>query len=508
MTRDALFPGGARGRRRLAGAVLAALVSAVLPPALAAPVATAQTNATPRLSWHVCAKKFRCASLPVPIDYAAPARGSLRLAVVELRSTSAHPVGDLVMNPGGPGGSGLQFLEQTPFPAALRRSFNLVSFDPRGVGASDPVHCVGASGIRQLIAENPAPTTSAEVATVVSETRAFDAACAAHTSHFLLEHLSSAETVRDMDRLRAALGEAKLDYLGFSYGTFLGELYAARYPTHVRAMVLDGVIDPALSQTRSDLQQAVGFETDLHDFFKWCPTHSVCTRLLPSGAKTAYDRLFGGLAEGATVPAYLRPLYGGNQQVTLGTAEVALAGALYSDQTWPDLARAISEALQGNGTLLAAIAFEYEGLQLNGTFDNELAAEVATSCVDRPSPKALSTYKKLSREMAKAAPDFGAAEAWGTLACAYWPVAPKLHPHAIVAKKAPTILLVGSTHDPATPYRWAVAVSHELRHARLLTRTGPGHTAYFSSTCVQHAVDAYLATLVLPRQGTVCPSSS
>ncbi len=497
-----------RGARRLVAGALVGLCALVTPPVLDAAAAAAPGAGASTLSWHACAGKFRCASLAVPIDYAAPARGTLHLAVVELASTGAHPVGDLVMNPGGPGGSGVQFLEQTPFPAALRRSFNLVSFDPRGVGQSDPVRCVDAAGIRQLIAENPAPTTPAAVAQVVRVTRAFDRACAAHTSHLLLENLSSADTVADMDRLRIALGQDKLDYLGFSYGTFLGELYAARYPTHVRAMVLDGVIDPALSQARADLEQAVGFETDLRDFFSWCPTQRACTSVLPEGAKAGYDRLFGALATGATVPAYLRPLYGGTQKVTLGTAEVALAGSLYTDQTWPDLARAIAEGLAGNGTLLAAIAYQYEGLQLNGTFDNELAAEVATSCVDRPSPKALATYEQLSRQMAKAAPDFGAAEAWGTLACAYWPVAPKLRPRAIAAAKAPTILLVGSTDDPATPYRWAVAVSKELAHARLLTRRGPGHTAYFASTCVQRAVDTYLATLRLPAVGRVCPSSS
>jgi pimeloyl-ACP methyl ester carboxylesterase len=493
-----------RGWRNLA----AATILAALPIGLVVGGAAAATRrGASTLQWHSCDTRFRCASLPVPINYARPSEGTLKLALVELPATGSHPVGDLLLNPGGPGGSGIQFLEQTPFPAALRRSFTLVSFDPRGVGQSDPVRCVGAAGIRSFIALNPAPATPAAVSTVVAATKSFDRACAAHTSHLLLENLSSAATVQDMNSIRVALGEAKLNYLGFSYGTFFGELYAQRYPTHIRAMVLDGVVDPAQSQTTSDLQQAQGFETDLKQFFAWCPTNATCHRELPTGARASYDQLFGTLASGASLPAYLKAIYGGVQKVTIGTAEVALAGSLYSKQSWPDLAQAIQQGLGGDGTLLAAIAYQYEGLQVNGTFDNELAAEVATSCLDRPSPTKVSTYEKLSDVMAKAAPDFGASEAWGTLTCAYWPVRPQLTPHAVRAPASPPILLVGSTADPATPYRWAKAVAGQLAHARLLTRVGPGHTAYFYSTCIQAKVNRYLETLRLPPPHTVCPTN-
>ena len=459
------------------------------------------------LSWHACDGHFRCARLPVPLNYAQPNGTQIHLAVIELPSTSAHPVADLVMNPGGPGGSGVQFLEQTSFPKALRAKFNLVSFDPRGVGESDPVRCVNAAGLRKLIAMNPAPTTKAQVSQVVAATKAFVAACKANTSRALLQHVSTSATANDLDRLRAALGERKLTYLGFSYGTFLGELYASRFPTHVRAMVLDGVVDPALSTTTSDLQQAQGFETDLADFFAWCPTNATCHRELPQGARTAYDALFGRLVRGQDIVALLRPRFGGTQEVTIGVAEVALAGALYSKQTWPDLARALAQGLQGNGGLLAALAYSYEGLQPNGSFSNEVAANVAISCVDRPSPTKLSTYERLSDQMAKAAPDFGAAEAWGSLTCAYWPVAPQGKVGPLHAKGAPTILLVGSTGDPATPYRWAQAVAHQLDHSVLLTRRGPGHTGFFFSTCIQRYVERYLTNLSLPPAHTTCATN-
>ncbi len=505
-----------RASRRLFAAIgAAALVASASGIVLgAAPAigsaATKTTTTTPSasLSWHSCDKKFRCARLQVPIDYQAPSKGSLSLALVELPSTSAHPVGDLLMNPGGPGGSGVQFLEQNPFPASLRHLFNLVSWDPRGVGGSDPIHCVGTATMRRLIGLNPAPTTPAEVAQVVKATKSFVHQCTAHTPKLLLENVGSIQTIQDMNRIRVALGETKLNYLGFSYGTYLGELYAARYPTHIRAMVLDGVVDPALNTVTSDVQQAQGFETDLKDFFAWCPTNKACTSELPQGARNAYDTLFGAFAHGHSIPAQLPAKFGGLQQVNLGVAEVALAGSMYSRQSWPDLALALQQGLARNGTELIAIAYYYEGLQANGTFDNELAAEVATDCVDRPSPTKLSTYKTLSDQMARVAPDFGASEAWGSLTCAYWPVKPQATPHPITAKGAPPILLVGSTADPATPYRWAQAVAHQLAHAVLLTRQGPGHTGYFFSTCIQADVNRYLATLKLPAPGTVCPTTS
>lgn len=471
--------------------------------------ASAAAGPAAALRWHSCDGRFRCSGMAVPVSYAHPQGTSLHLAVVELPATGPHPLGDLVLNPGGPGASGVDFLEQSAssFPAGLRRVFNLVSFDPRGVERSDPVHCVGAAGIRRLVALDPAPADAAQVAKVVAAAKAFDAACAAHTSRLLLENVGTRATVRDLDRLRAALGEAKLDYVGFSYGTYLGELYAKAYPGRVRAMVLDGAVDPALSTPAAELVQARGFESDLQAFFAWCPGSSTCRTLLPGGARKAYGHLFARLAGGATIKASLQPRYGGIQQVTLGVAEAALVGSLYDKTTWVDLARALQAGLRGDGSLLAAIAYAYEGLQANGTFTNMVAANTAINCVDRPSPGSLSTYERLSRQMAKAAPDFGASEAWSSLACAYWPVAPQGAVGPVHAPGSPTILVVGSTGDPATPYAWAKAVTHQLDHAVLLTRSGPGHTAYFSSRCIRSLVDRYLERLALPAPGRVCPSN-
>ncbi len=462
---------------------------------------------TSSLAWQRCDVHFQCSKLQVPISYSKD-DGYLKIAVVRLLATSAHPIGDLVMNPGGPGGSGVDFLEQnaTSFPAEIRARFNLVSFDPRGVDRSDPVECVSASQTRRLMELDPAPVTTKQVQQVVAATKAFVAACSDHSSHTLLANVGTATTVQDLDRLRAALGQSKLDYFGLSYGTYIGELYAQRFPTHVGTMVLDGAIDPSLSTTRSELQQALGFQTDLSDFFSWCDANSSCKAQLPGGARSAFDRLFARFNQGATIEADFRPIYGGLQPVGLGIAEIGVVGALYTPQSWPDLGEALSGALAGNGDLLAELAYGYEGLQSNGQFSNAQAANIAINCLDLPAPTSLKSYELLARQFGAKAPQFGASEAWGTLPCAYWPVPAQGHAETITAPKAPPILVIGSTYDPATPYAWAQAVARQLRHAVLLTRSGAGHTGYFLSSCIRRWTDRYLITGTMPPKNTVCPT--
>ena len=464
--------------------------------------------AVPQLSWHPCQTTFRCADLKVPLDYARPAGASLELALVELPATGSHVIGDLVLNPGGPGASGVQFLEGTGFPAAVRASFNLVSFDPRGVGQSDPVRCVGASGTRALIALDPDPQTPTEIAATVRATKAFDRSCAQHSPRALLENVGTLDTVRDLDRIRSALGQPKLNYLGFSYGTYIGEVYAEHYPGLVRAMVLDGAIDPALSDYAYAAQQAGGFELDLKDFFAWCPGNTACTSELPQGVRPAYKKLFGGLAAGEKDRCRLKTGVRRGQQVTLGVADTALLGSLYSDQGWPYLAQAIQQGLAGDGSLLALLAYSYEGLMPGGSYSNLLDANAAISCVDRPFPTKVSQYQQLAAQLAKTAPDFGALSAWDSFECAYWPVAAQGKPGPVRIAGGPPILVIGSTGDPATPYSWAQAVTLQMAHARLLTRDGPGHTGYLFSACAQRWTDRYLETLALPPVGTVCSSTS
>jgi len=505
---------GARiGRRRLRGA-RTALAAATLAAALASGCTTGDLSAPGQgrtagaLRFHPCGGPFRCATLRVPVSYSDPGDGSIPLAVVELPATGPRrPVGDLVLDPGGPGASGVRFLEAawTQFPASLRERFTLVAFDPRGAGASDPVVCASGPALRRLLALPPAPTTPAQVREVVVATRAFVAGCLRHTPRVVLAHLSTLEEARDLDRLRAALGERRLTYMGFSYGTYLGTLYLELYSRRVRAMVLDGAVDPALSTTEEELQQAEGFEQDLRDFFSWCPTDPACRAALPAGAEASYRALIARLEAGATVPAPLPARDGGPWRVDLGVAETAVVAGLYATADWPVLAEALGDALRGSGSLLALLALSYAGLERSGAYSDIVSADVAISCLDRPAPRSLGAYEALAALFSRLAPDFGAAEAWGSLPCAYWPVPPVGRPSPARDPGAPPVLVVGSTRDPATPYAWAEALAGQLQRAVLLTRAGDGHTAYFASACVRRLVDRYLVDLALPARGTVCP---
>jgi pimeloyl-ACP methyl ester carboxylesterase len=454
--------------------------------------------------------QFQCSTLRVPISYTDPSAGDLSIAVARLPATGNGPVlGDIVTNPGGPGGSGVDFLEQnaTGFPASLRGHFNLVSFDPRGVDRSDPVTCVSPAAIRQLTGLDPAPTTTSQVDTVVAATKSFDEQCAVNTPRLLLENMSTVDAAIDMDQLRAALGQPKLTYVGFSYGTYLGTVYAQLFPTHVRALVLDGALDPALSNNELSIEQAKGFEVDLSDFFSWCNTNSSCESELPGGASTAYHHLMSALEAGETLPSQLLPQFGGSQQIDYGVALTGVLASLYSTESWPQLAQALQQAIGGNGSDLDAIALSYEGFQPNGSLENIEESNAAVNCLDHPVPTSVSDYVELAKQFTAQAPDFGATEAWGSLICAFWPVPPTGRSEALHAPGAPPILVVGTSHDPATPYEWAQALASQLDSGVLLTRDGDGHTAYFSSTCVQTWADSYLTTLATPPKGTVCQSS-
>jgi pimeloyl-ACP methyl ester carboxylesterase len=475
----------------------------------------------PPLQWSTCTSlaagadtsngQFKCANLEVPISYSDPGAGNLSIALVELpASGSGTPLGDVVTNPGGPGGSGVDFLEQTAssFPASLRADFNLVSFDPRGVARSDPVTCVSPAGIRALLSLNPVPVGTTQISKVVSATKAFTSSCATNTSRLLLENMSTVDVAVDMDELRIALGESKLNYLGFSYGTYLGATYAQLYPTHIRAMVLDGALNPDLTTNQLDLEQAESFEVDLGDFFTWCTGNSTCHNELPGSPSSDYHQLMSFLQGGQTLPSQLQPQFGGGQLVDYGVAVTGVLASLYSQSDWPQLAQALQEAINGNASDLDALALSYAGFQPNGSVENIEESNAAVNCLDHPAPTQISQYVSLAKQFATDAPDFGALEAWGPLTCVYWPVAAIRAPAPIHAPGAPPIVVVGTTHDPATPYVWAQALSSQLDSGILLTRDGDGHTAYFSSSCIQGWVDSYLETLATPPKGTVCQSNT
>lgn len=457
------------------------------------------------MAWTPCGSPFQCGHVAVPLDYAHPSGHTIKLALVRLPATDpAHRVGSLLVNPGGPGASGVDFVMQQPtlFSAALRARFDIVGFDPRGVGRSDPVRCESAAELTNYIDVNPAPANAAGVQNLVDTNRTFAQGCESTSGKALLAHVGTVDAARDMDRIRAALGEAKLTYLGFSYGTFLGATYAELFPHHVRALALDGALDPSLSTEASDIQQAKGFEQDLSDFLANCDSTPGCPLRQAGGARATFDRALAVIRSGARLPG---PPGSGR---TLGPGEgyLGIVAGLYSSDTWQYLAQAVAQVLTGQGGLLLALSDSYTMRQPNGTYENTLEANAAVNCVDRPSPHSLATYNADAASFEAQAPDFGELEAYGPLACAYWPVPPTDQPHPITAKGAPPIVVVGTTADPATPYAGAVALAHQLASGVLVTHVGVGHTAYVDSACVRNIVDAYLINLAVPSAGVVCKS--
>jgi len=459
------------------------------------------------LPWVPCGGRFECATLKVPVSYADPRGPQISISAVELPSIRPHPIADLVLNPGGPGASGVEFLEEAwnTFPASLRARFTLVSFDPRGVGSSQPLSCLTPAGIIARIGLNPAPHTPQQIRAVVSADKAFVRSCDQSASTAFIASMSTANDARDMDRLRAAVGQARLTYLGFSYGTYLGTVYAKMFPKHIRAMVLDGAVPPSVDAATAAAQEAAAQETALHAFFAWCATHHRCGRVSVAPA-TAYAALFARFKEGWVITAHLPPEFGGSEPVGYGVALSGVFAALYSKTSWPILGKALSAAERGDGSYLAALAYVLGGLNPDGAYSNILSASIATECLDQTTPTTIREHKEIARQLAKSAPDFGSPDAWSGLTCLYWRDRARTPRAAGAASDVPPILVIGSTGDPATPYAWAKELAKELPRAALLTRVGQGHTAYLFSSCIRRWANHYLETLKMPPEGTVCLS--
>ena len=336
-----------------------------------------------RLSWHSCDNGFQCATLVVPFDYSRPGWRRFTLPVIEL--PASHPserIGALVTNPGGPGGSGVQYVlgARSEFPAAVRARFDIVGFDPRGVGGSVPaLRCLTGPQLDQYLAVNDEPANAAQLAAVVSASKQYAARCEANSGD-LLPYVGSRNAARDMDVLRAALGEAKLTYLGKSYGTYLGTWYAQLFPRRVRALVLDGAVDPDTSSLAEDVTQAEGFEVAFGSFVAWCVRSGNC----PVGAGDAVA-VVQGLVSRATATPLANQLNDG--QVADGAIVLGgVASALYSTYYWPDLRTGLTNALAGDGTVMVELANLLFERNPNGTYSNLADADTAISCLDRPWP--------------------------------------------------------------------------------------------------------------------------
>ena len=464
------------------------------------PAKPADVNAQ-KLDWSDCGGGFQCSTAKVPVDYAKPTGDTFTLSLIRLPATDkAHRIGSLLTNPGGPGGSGVEFVRSSAraFGTDIRSRFDIVGFDPRGVGKSDPVRCNTTAQLDDFFATDASPDDPQEVDTLVGKSKSFADTCKSKSKE--LPYVGTTSAAHDMDVLRAALGDKKITYYGASYGTYLGASYAEQFPQNIRAFVLDGAVDPKESSTETLVEQSKGFETALKAFSSDCVKRPDC----PLG-KTTDEALAKITAFQKQVDQQPLSNTRDSRKVTESWATMGIALPLYVKTLWPTLRQALSKAInEHDGTQLLFLADQLVERDVDGSYSNQTDANMAVNCVDKPN-RDLQTYEKSVNEAAKQSPHFGPFVVWGGLPCVYWPVQTHQQPHPITAKGSAPILVIGTLRDPATPYKWAQSLAAQLENGRLLSLNGDGHTAYLQGNpCITEATDRYLTTGEPPKDGTLC----
>ncbi len=497
-------PDGTAGSRAAASSARRTGPSSAQPPGVPAALRPYYEQ---KPSWRECGVPgFQCATMKAPLDYDHPEAGQdIELAVARRPATGpGKRLGSLVVNPGGPGGSGIGYLQAYAgigYPAAVRAQYDMVSFDPRGVDRSSPVECLTGPAMDTYTQVDQTPDDAAERAALVQSFKEFATGCKARSPR-ILPHVSTVDAARDMDMLRAVLGDEKLTYVGASYGTFLGATYADLFPGRVGRLVLDGAMDPSRSALDLNRDQTEGFETAFRSFAKDCAKQPDCP--LGKGSPDAVAARLGEFFH--TLDA--KPVPSGDPDRPLGEslATTGVIAALYDESAWPRLRQAIATAMDGDGAGLLALADSYYEREPDGKYANLMSANAAVNCLDQPpafsGPDAVDAALPSFR---KASPVFGAGLAWASLNCTYWPVKPTGTPHPLTAKGAPPIVVVGTVRDPATPYKWAQSLARQLDSGVLVTYDGDGHTAYGrGSTCIDTAVNTYLLEGKAPPNGKKC----
>ncbi|MGW3204598.1 alpha/beta hydrolase [Streptomyces sp. NPDC001135] len=447
---------------------------------------------------------WQCATMQAPLDWNKPKGDTIGIALIRAKASGPADkrIGSLVFNFGGPGGSGVSTLPAFGADyATLGTRYDLVSFDPRGVGRSKPVKCESDAQLDAYFQQDATPDTSAERTALLERTKQFNAACEKN-SQKILPHVATTDAARDMDLMRQVLGDAQLHYFGISYGTELGGVYAHLFPKHVGRAVFDAVVDPTQNPEQSAVGQARGFQLALDNFAADCTSK---TTECPIGdtaqdVKNRIAKLLNDL-EKKPIPG-ITP-----RQLTQTAATNGIAQALYSKDFWEYLTEGLEQAYEGDGKILMLLSDSLNGRSENGEYSNITAANIAINCADdKPRYTADYVQQKLP-EFRAASPLFGDYLAWGMVSCTDWAVPGAAdHPDVSAAGSAP-ILVVGNTGDPATPYEGAKKMVDALGKgvAVELTYKGQGHGAYDSKNkCVQSAVNDYLLNGREPKTGTVC----
>lgn len=456
------------------------------------------------LSWEDCGGDYECSTVQAPLDWDDPTAGAIELAVKRSTATGSDDerIGSLLVNPGGPGASGIDFMTSVVdyvVSAEVLQAYDIVGFDPRGVAGSTPVDCGDDATVDEYLTTDFPMESQADVEAARERTRVFGEGCLEATGPVLGE-VDTVSAARDMDLMRAVLGDEKLHFLGFSYGTFLGATYADLYPENVGRLVLDGALDPSMSNDDLVIGQAIGFENALRAYVEDCQQDAAC----PLGGT-----LDEGLAQVAELVADAEdsPLPAGGAEVNGTLAWYGIVVTLYDDGSWPYLTMALDEAINsGTGSTLLELANFYLDRTSDGTYTaNSNLAFQAINCLDYPMvERDYDEMVAFADEVEAVAPTFGREFAM-SIGCETWPFPATGDRHPITAAGADPILVVGTTGDPATPYEWAVALADQLDSAELLTWEGEGHTAYGrGGECVSDVVETYLLEGELPDGGANC----
>jgi len=457
------------------------------------------------LEWSNCGEALQCATASAPVDWENPEGDTIELALVRQTARGNDRIGSLLVNPGGPGGSGFDFIADSVDYAtsdALQSQFDVVGFDPRGVNRSTPVSCYSepAELDEYLYGVSPGEKGTDEwIAESTDASAQFAQRCLEETGP-LLGFVDTPSAARDLDMLRAALGDTTLNYLGYSYGTLLGQVYADLFPDKTGRLVLDGAVDPAASEFEATKAQAQGFERALAAFLKDCEGVSDCPFTgSPDESLALIRTLLDRLDKSPLANTDGREL--GSE-----TMFTAIILPLYSPDNWSYLRQLFSTVLEGDASIAFDLADSYNGRQPDGTYaENQTEAFIAINCLDAREPADNNRMREQAAELALAAPVFGPQMSYGDPGCATWPVDAKRERVAIAAPGAADMLVIGTTNDPATPYEWAETVADNLESGRLITYNGEGHTAYNkSNACVNTAVDDFLLKGVVPSVDPDC----
>ena len=440
------------------------------------------------VAWAACGVGLECGSFEVPIDYSDPSGDTFVLPVTRrLANSDEKRIGSLLINPGGPGGSALLYAEyaESILSPVILDSFDIVAWEPRGVGASKPtIDCVDT--MDDYFALDPSPDDENERRVLLDGAETFVDGCRKRSAE-ILDHVGTVDAARDIDVLRRALGEETISFIGFSYGTQLGATWATLFPDTVRAAVLDAAVDPTLGYVDGLLLQAGGFESSLNAFLDWCDRMSCDFINDGSDARSTFDAI--------TTSLDVAPLTNDDRPPTgQGILGVAVAQSLYGDFGWPRLADALDAARQGDGAPLLGLYDAYFGGYSAGHLDNMIDAYFVITCLDRDEAVTPERILSLNERLAGIAPRLGSGWIQEMLICAHWTTPPGER-LTISASTANRIVVVGSLGDAATPLSGTRNMARQLGRARLIVSPLEQHTTYGSDNCVTEAVDRYLVEL-------------